>query len=932
MSRPSHSRFAKLLCMAGLMMLAACGDQPETAQDYADRAREAVVRGDIASAIIDYKNAVQKSPNDLDLRIALGEAYLRLEQASNAEKEFLEARKRGMDSETLAPLLGEALLLDGDYRRVLELINPDTSRSARGKSIMLSLHGDAQLGLGDLDSACGLYQKAAQLDPRQVGAQRGLGRCALYKEGASRGREILAATVRAYPTDAATWIALGDLEYNSDRLAEARDAYAQALKTKPWSHSALTGHALSLLGLGQVQTAGKVLQTLTERYPDSLYGKALLALMDLHNGRVKEAYGRLKGIREKNPHHLPTHAIYSLAAYSLGQYEQASGGFLRYLSVHPDNDAIRKLLVQSRMKLGQNIDALETLSPMLRRAELDPQAAVLAAELHLKLRRPDKAARYLGDALSMPGKGSEAQRHTAESLLARKHFEEALVHLKSYHGLSSGSSQTSLHNILSLLRSGQPELALKLIADIEASGGGGDTGRFTVLKSHAMRQQGDAQGARRLLEARLSHQPDDIEVALTLAELDLAEGKPTNARQRVQRVLDSQPNHLRGMMMMATLAHRAGSAKERRAWLDKAVAAHPTSILPILEMAHYHLLEPNPLRALEWVRRAEQLEPADAKVLSALGTVQIAAGELNNALASYRRLATTVAPMSADAHLRHALLQERVEHNRKGARFSLRKAIEYQPDLIVAYRALVGLEVEDRNFDTALALARKLQSQLPGNPAGLELEGDIRAAQGHHADAIQIYSNALERFPAGELAVKLHKTRAGAGQARAAEDELNAWLARHPEDVMARVYRADLAYLAGQPQRAIADLEAIQRRRPDHPLILNNLANLYHAVGDARALEVAERGYRLAPDNTQMADTLGWILVERGDLKRALPILRKAQGEAANAPGISYRLAAALAKSGDKAEARRHLQALLDTPRAFPERVQAEALMRQLNR
>ena len=56
----------------------------------------------------------------------------------------------------------------------------------------------------------------------------------------------------------------------------------------------------------------------------------------------------------------------------------------------------------------------------------------------------------------------------------------------------------------------------------------------------------------------------------------------------------------------------------------------------------------------------------------------------------------------------------------------------------------------------------------------------------------------------------------------------------------------------------------------------------------------AEKAVTLQPDSAQIADTLGWLLAERNDLDRALPLLAKAWGQAANNPTVGYHYAEVL--------------------------------------
>jgi predicted Zn-dependent protease len=117
---------------------------------------------------------------------------------------------------------------------------------------------------------------------------------------------------------------------------------------------------------------------------------------------------------------------------------------------------------------------------------------------------------------------------------------------------------------------------------------------------------------------------------------------------------------------------------------------------------------------------------------------------------------------------------------------------------------------------------------------------------------------------------------------------------------------------------------------PKNILALNNLAWLYQQEKDPRALATAEQAYSLKPDSITIMDTLGWILVEQGDIARALKLLKAASEKAPTATGIRYHWAAALAKSGDKASARRELGDLLTKNKKFPERQDAQELLRQL--
>jgi cytochrome c-type biogenesis protein CcmH/NrfG len=94
-------------------------------------------------------------------------------------------------------------------------------------------------------------------------------------------------------------------------------------------------------------------------------------------------------------------------------------------------------------------------------------------------------------------------------------------------------------------------------------------------------------------------------------------------------------------------------------------------------------------------------------------------------------------------------------------------------------------------------------------------------------------------------------------------------------------------------------------------------------------LPTAEEAHRLAPESPAVQDTLGWLLVQRGDALRGRELLAKAAGKS-DSSSVRYHYAAALAQTGDKGKARLELERLLSSAKPFSERAQAEAMLKSL--
>ena len=140
------------------------------------------------------------------------------------------------------------------------------------------------------------------------------------------------------------------------------------------------------------------------------------------------------------------------------------------------------------------------------------------------------------------------------------------------------------------------------------------------------------------------------------------------------------------------------------------------------------------------------------------------------------------------------------------------------------------------------------------------------------------------------------------------------------------------AYLqAGHNKKAVEQYQLVLETDPKNVRALNDLAWLYQQEKDPRALATAEKGYQIEPDNPRITDTLGWILLQQGETARGLGLLQKAVEKDPVSTELRYHLAVALMKSGDNALARKELAGLLVNNKKFPERQEAQALLKRLS-
>ena len=408
--------------------------------------------------------------------------------------------------------------------------------------------------------------------------------------------------------------------------------------------------------------------------------------------------------------------------------------------------------------------------------------------------------------------------------------------------------------------------------------------------------------------------------------LDVEEQKPEDARKRYERMLEKNPkDELLLMGLAEVLAMTGHSPDEVKAAIERGIAANPTAVRPRLALVSYYLQLGDRKSALAAAQTAKEAFRNEPQMVEALGATQLAAGETNQALDSFRQL-VQMQPQSPAALMRLAEAQATVK-DYQGAIDSLQSALRIQPDDAMAWANLAKVYFLSGRPDDAIAEARKQQKEHPDRGLGYTLEAEVFAAQKKWPEAANAYGESLRRQPLPIVAVRYYSTLLKMGNKAQASVLADRWLKENPKDPTFYIYLGEQSVLNKDYKDAVASLEAALKRDPDNAQVLNNLAYALTELGDRRATDYAERAFRQAPNNASIVDTYGWALVRTGDGGKGTELLRVASNLAPTNDEIRLHFAQALLKSGDKASARRELEKLSKTDSASSVRAEAEKLL-----
>lgn len=924
-----HRLYKRSAGLAGaailLSLLAGCRDQPTAA--VVARGVALQQKGELNSARIELKNAVEADPADGPARLALATVYVDTGEAQSAEKEVRRAISLGQPAADTFPLLGKALVLQGNFQQALD---ETAQAAANGAPELLCVRADAYLAMGKRADARALFASVLQAHPGYPAALIGLGRVAFLDNSIDSAFGYADQALRAAPRNTDAMMFRGDLLRARQQPADALAMYDKALAVNPLHRTAHVEKAYLEIATGRFPEAQADLKAAAANSPNSLLVTYTQALLDFSQGKHSDAKSGMQLVLRSAPEHMPSVLLAGAVDFSLGLMPTAEQHLRVYLKAHPGNLYARKMLATAMLRNGQSPGALAVLAPVLEAGRLDAQLLALAGESYMQARNFNKAEEYFGKATELEPKAAELRAQLGLSKLAQGHAAQAVSELylaTRLDGKSQYAGMALVRTELGLQHFDKAYAAVQAMEQAQPA-----SAAVQDLKGLVHLGKQDIHSARASFEKALQLQPSYYPAVANLAQLDAVENKPEAAKRHLEGFLAANRNSVEAMNALALLASSQGNKADTTAWLEKAQQAAPTAVAPAVRLITHYLLTDEKKKALSLARRVQVERPDDPDLLDLLGKSQLASGDVAGALDTYKTLAAAL-PRSPHVHMQVAALHVML-NNTAAAEDKLKTALAMQPDFPAAQVAQAELYVRKGQPELAILMARQLQRQHPQAAAGFQLEGDVLTEQKRMAQALPAYEQAYAFSKNSELVVKTANALRENGRQKEGEARLAQWLREHPKDVRVLLFRAETLLADQQYARAAQELQAVLALDPANVAALNNQAWAYQRAGDKRALATAEQAHKLGGDKPVVMDTLGWILVDQGDqagAARGLALLQKASALAPKARDIRYHVAAGLHKTGNKAAARKELEQLLAGDTRFAQADDARTLLRQLD-
>jgi cellulose synthase operon protein C len=903
----------------------AAGCSGATSEQMLASAKGAAARGEFRSAVIELKSALQQRPDWAEARFLLGKTLLDAEEPVTAVVELRKALEFKHPRDQVVPLLTMALVQQGQHKQAITEFGNTVLDTKPGQAALKTAIGWAHLGLGQQAQAEGAFAQALQQAPDHAPALVAKARLQAMngdRDGALKTVEALASGDRG---DADAWVLKGDLlSHQHADPAGAIAAYRQALKVNDSNLAAHGGIITLHLAQRDLKAAGEQVTQLAKVRPTHPVTQFFQAQLAFQSGNYKAAKEMVANLLKNAPDHPLVNQLAGSIEVASGSTEMARNYLNKTLVAAPSSVVARQLLGTSLLRNGEPQKALAVLEPLLSQAAPDPGVLALAGEAQMHLGDIEAASALFAKAVKA-GPNAINQTALARARLIKGDVMGAVADLQQLAASDSGTV-ADIELINAQMRRRDFAAALTAIDALERKIPGKPLPHHLRGSVHLGAK--DAAQARASFAKALSIDASYFPAVAALAALDLEDKKPLAAQQRIEAVLKAQPGHLRALLALARLRSSMGAKPgEVVELLADAVHHNPNRAVAHVALVEHLLATKQTERALSAAQRADAALAGDAAIVEVLGRTQAAAGQTNQAVATFNRLAG-LRPDHALSHIRLAEANFAGRDTAAGTK-SLERAVAISADPAAVMR-LFGVHMQAKHPDKALALARDTQRRQADTSLGWLLEGDVLRARKEFDAALAVYRRGLTKQAPYPVATRVHAVLMDSGKRAEAAQFAQEWVKANPKDAMFSLYLGDSALTAGDHAAAETAYRRTLEMQPNNVVVLNNLAWLMATTGKPGALALAQKATSLQPNHPQLMSTLALALAADNQVDKALEVQKKAIELAPQNDVLRLGLARLYLQAGQTAQARDLLEPLAKLGDKFREHAQVKRLLAKL--
>jgi tetratricopeptide (TPR) repeat protein len=690
----------------------------------------------------------------------------------------------------------------------------------------------------------------------------------------------------------------------------AEDSFKKAIQLAPIRSIVQMLYAGFLLQTGTHEQARQTLLALHQKAPD--YLPPLVALMNLSFDEKKfdECNTNIAMVLQRD--HLNLGAMMKQGAVCLarGDSKQAVADYERValLTAKFPSAQVQYELALAYLVDGNRPNALSAINHALKADPDFVPAKLLRADVDLKSGNADEAISVL--------KQMEAKPQSGQALTQVK-----LVLAKAYLAKNLPTSAAAEYESVEQQQTNDAQLP--------------------YLRGMAWLRAKDLNRARTAFEKSFALDPAFTTALSELVDLDLAQGRFSDAQDRVAKQREKDPKSALPWLLLARIQIAQTNNPEAMTSLQKAIELEPKQSAPYIMLASIYVGEHQEKQALEKLNALLAVKDNAAAHLQ-IGLIHERMKEYDLAAQSYEKV---LASNPNDPIALNNLAFDYSEHlNQPEKAYALaQKLMTINPDERGGYGVdTMGWILYRRgDYSHALPLLQESVEERAGVPGVLYHLGMAHYMMGEQEPARQSLQEALAKGDfdgkedaANSLAIlELDPQTATAGDRKNLEKQL----VSRPGDMVALVKLAFIEERSGDFEQAAGHYAAALKQNPQDVAVMLPLARLYFArlSQPDKALELAKNARKAAPDDANVSALLGRLVLQApnpGDRNYtyAVELLQDAARRITDQPDLLHDLAWAYFGVGNTNQAQTTMKSAADNPAPFQQREDGERFLAML--
>lgn len=914
---------AVILILILPILLGGCsGRQNKTKEQLVNEGIKLNQQNDPASAVILFKNALEKDPNYFEARFLLAKAYYAIGKINSAEKELQKVRRQNPSSREvqieIARIMAHTNRADDALKELKNYLADESSDCDA-----MEIAGWAYAVKKDYTGAITLLKKAIVICKGLTTPAISLAAVYAMTGNNQEAETQLTQILEREPTNRKALYLLSDVQTQQKDRAAALKTLERIVQTNPGDIEAQYRKGLLYVENGDYDNALALSSQIVKQSPHRPEGHRLQGFIHFYKKQYSEAIASLQTSVSMQPNG-GAYYVLGLSHYYRNEIEQAMNQFQKALDVNPSLTRARVHYAMALLSKKRVDDSIKELKKVLAQDNDDAFAHNVLGSAYLAKGNHEEGMAELNRALALDP--SLADVHVKKGLLAMQHGkgQEAESELEAAVRIKPEAQDARRMLVLYHINNNQPAKAIEVLKKGIQSGNSDAISYYLMAESY-LRQNNRNDAA--IYYQKTKEMDPKFELAyLRLAAIYFEQDQQERSAQELRSLVEHDPGNVQALRMLASIAELNGD--EREALKVYLQAAETGKTEGVITAARYLQRTNNSEKALTVLNEGIKRAPMDENLYYLKGEILLKNKKFKDALSTfetierqnpqlgYSLLVNTYLVMGEQAKALERVRAETKKYptnlnlraefsriylsqgNKADAVENARDIIKNNPESSVGYMALALVYQNSNDIDKAIESLRGASRIHDANIA--IMLGNLYTLKKNYVAALEQCRRA-ERIKAGSDQISFQK--------------------------------GTILYAMGRKKEAEAEYQRVLQLSPNHAMALNNLAYLYAEENKqlSQALTYASRAFILEPQNDTIRDTLGYVLLKDGKFDRGVRILRKASESSPKNPTIMYHLALAYRESGDSARAVEHLQKAIEMG-DFPAVQEARTLLEKIRK